>query len=267
VALSIPLVLAMTFAAMYYFDIGLHKTSLGALVIALGLLVDDAIIAVEMMAVKLEEGFDRMQAASFAYSTTAFPMLSGTLITAAGFLPIATAKSSTGEYTIAIFQVTVIALLLSWAAAVLFVPLLGYLLLPEKGLSGNGAVHDEHAVYHTRFYQRRPRHRQFCVRQRWLTIAVTVADLRRQRGAVQQGAPAVLSRLDPPRTAGGSEAAGRRVDRADRVAAKRLEAVLGKGSTVWTASRPTSAAARRDSSCRWTSNCPPRVLPVRVEHP
>ena len=174
VALSIPLVLAMTFAAMYYFDIGLHKTSLGALVIALGLLVDDAIIAVEMMAVKLEEGFDRIQAASFAYSTTAFPMLSGTLITAAGFLPIATAKSSTGEYTVAIFQVTVIALLLSWAAAVLFVPLLGYLLLPEKGLSENGVVHDEHAVYNTRFYNRIRALVQFCVRRRWLTIATTV---------------------------------------------------------------------------------------------
>ena len=174
VALSIPLVLAMTFAAMNVFDIGLHKTSLGALVIALGLLVDDAIIAVEMMAVKLEEGFDRIQAASFAYATTAFPMLSGTLITAAGFLPIATARSSTGEYTIAIFQVTVIALLLSWAAAVLFVPLLGYWLLPEKGPSGHAPEHDEHAVYQTRFYRGVRATVGFCVRQRWLTLAVTV---------------------------------------------------------------------------------------------
>ena len=175
VALSIPLVLAMTFAVMYYFDIGLHKTSLGALVVALGLLVDDAIIAVEMMAVKLEEGFDRIQAASFAYSTTAFPMLSGTLITAAGFLPIATAKSATGEYTVAIFQVTVIALLLSWAAAVLFVPLLGYVLLPEKGRSADAASHDELSVYHTRFYNRFRALVQFCVRHRWLTIVTTVA--------------------------------------------------------------------------------------------
>jgi multidrug efflux pump len=173
VALSIPLVLAMTFAAMSVFDIGLHKTSLGALVIALGLLVDDAIIAAEMMAVKLEEGFDRLQAASFTYSTTAFPMLSGTLITAAGFLPIATARSSTGEYTIAIFQVTVIALLLSWAAAVLFVPLLGYWLLPEKGPAGHGPVHDGQAVYHTRFYRGVRATVGFCVRQRWLTLAVT----------------------------------------------------------------------------------------------
>ena len=131
VALSIPLVLAMTFAAMRYFDIGLHKISLGALILALGLLVDDAIIAVEMMAVKMEQGLDRLSAASFAYTSTAFPMLTGTLITAAGFLPIATAQSGTGEYTRSIFQVVTIALLLSWIAAVVFIPYLGSWLLPD----------------------------------------------------------------------------------------------------------------------------------------
>ena len=131
VALSIPLVLAMTFAAMYYFDIGLHKISLGALILALGLLVDDAIIAVEMMAVKMEQGLDRLSAASFAYTSTAFPMLTGTLVTAAGFLPIATAQSGTGEYTRSIFQVVTIALLLSWIAAVVFIPYLGDQLLPD----------------------------------------------------------------------------------------------------------------------------------------
>jgi len=131
VALSIPLVLAMTFATMYYFGIGLHKISLGALILALGLLVDDAIIAVEMMAMKMEQGFDRLSAASFAYTSTAFPMLTGTLITAAGFLPIATANSSTGEYTRSIFQVVTIALLLSWIVAVIFIPFLGYRLLPD----------------------------------------------------------------------------------------------------------------------------------------
>ena len=131
VALSIPLVLAMTFAAMYYFGIGLHKISLGALILALGLLVDDAIIAVEMMAVKMEQGLDRLSAASFAYSSTAFPMLTGTLVTAAGFLPIATAQSGTGEYTRSIFQVVTIALLLSWIAAVVFIPYLGDRLLPD----------------------------------------------------------------------------------------------------------------------------------------
>jgi multidrug efflux pump len=131
VALSIPLVLAMTFATMYYFGIGLHKISLGALILALGLLVDDAIIAVEMMAIKMEQGFDRLSAAAFAYTSTAFPMLTGTLITAAGFLPIATANSSTGEYTRSIFQVVTIALLLSWIVAVIFIPFLGYRLLPD----------------------------------------------------------------------------------------------------------------------------------------
>ena len=131
VAVSIPLVLAMTFAAMDYFDIGLHKISLGALVLGLGLLVDDAIIAVEMMAIKMEQGMDRVSAAGFAYTSTAFPMLTGTLVTAAGFLPIATARSGTGEYTRAIFEVVTIALLLSWIAAVVFIPYLGFKLLPD----------------------------------------------------------------------------------------------------------------------------------------
>jgi multidrug efflux pump len=107
VALSIPLVLAATFLFMRITsDIGLHKISLGALMLALGLLVDDAIIAVEMMVVKMEQGWDRFKAASFAYTSTAFPMLTGTLVTVAGFLPIATAESTTGEYTRSIFQVT-----------------------------------------------------------------------------------------------------------------------------------------------------------------
>lgn len=131
VAFSIPLVLAMTFAGMQFFDVGLHKISLGALILALGLLVDDAIIAVEMMAIKMEQGYSRLKAAGFAWTSTAFPMLTGTLITAAGFLPIATAASSTGEYTRSIFQVVTIALVVSWIAAVLFVPYLGDKLLPD----------------------------------------------------------------------------------------------------------------------------------------
>src|SRR6185437_2526368 len=130
--LSIPLVLAMTFAAMKYFGIDLHKISLGALVLALGLLVDDAIIAVEMMAIKMEQGLSRAEAAAFAYTSTAFPMLTGTLVTAAGFLPIATAKSGTGEYTRSIFEVVALALLISWLAAVMLIPYLGYKLLPER---------------------------------------------------------------------------------------------------------------------------------------
>ncbi|KFN49167.1 efflux RND transporter permease subunit [Arenimonas composti] len=173
VALSIPLVLAMTFATMSFFGIGLHKISLGALVLALGLLVDDAIIAVEMMAVKMEQGFDRLRAAAFAYRTTAFPMLTGTLVTAAGFLPIATAASSTGEYTRSLFQVVIIALLLSWIVAVVFVPYLGDRLLPAP------AAHDDegkaHDPYASRFYQRFRGWVAWCVRWRRTVIAVTVA--------------------------------------------------------------------------------------------
>jgi hypothetical protein len=112
VGITIPLVLAVTFLAMNYWGIGLHKISLGSLIIALGLLVDDAIIAVEMMVRKMEEGYDKVRAATFAYEITAMPMLTGTLITAAGFLPIGMAKSVTGEYTFAIFAVTVIALVI-----------------------------------------------------------------------------------------------------------------------------------------------------------
>ncbi|HZP11168.1 MAG TPA: efflux RND transporter permease subunit [Nevskiaceae bacterium] len=175
VALSIPLVMGMTFASMRYFGIDLHKISLGSLVLALGLLVDDAIIAVEMMAVKLEQGLSRVRAAAFAYTSTAFPMLSGTLVTAAGFLPIATAASSTGEYTRSIFQVVTIALLLSWIAAVMFVPLLGYRLLPEKGLSGDAHAHDEHAIYNTPFYARFRGIVTWCVDHRWKVIALTIA--------------------------------------------------------------------------------------------
>ena len=131
VALSIPLVLAATFLFMSLLGVGLHKISLGALILSLGLLVDDAIIAVEMMAIKMEQGWDRMRAASFAYTSTAFPMLTGTIITAAGFLPIATAKSGTGEYTRSIFQVTSLALIISWFAAVIFIPYFGYKFLPD----------------------------------------------------------------------------------------------------------------------------------------
>ena len=127
VGITIPLVLAVTFLAMNYFGIGLHKISLGSLIIALGLLVDDAIIAVEMMVHKMEEGYDKVRAATFAYELTAMPMLTGTLITAAGFLPIGMAKSMTGEYTFAIFAVTVVALLVSWVASVYFCALFGSL--------------------------------------------------------------------------------------------------------------------------------------------
>ncbi|EJM51690.1 efflux RND transporter permease subunit [Pseudomonas sp. GM48] len=175
VALAIPLVLAMTFACMYYLGIGLHKISLGALVLALGLLVDDAIIAVEMMAIKMEQGFDRVKAASYAWTSTAFPMLTGTLITAAGFLPIATAQSGTGEYTRSIFEVVTIALLASWVAAVVFVPYLGEKLLPDLAkihAAKHGAGQPD--PYGTPFYQRVRRLVEWCVHWRKTVIMATV---------------------------------------------------------------------------------------------
>ena len=213
VALSIPLVLAATFLFMYVFDVGLHKISLGALILALGLLVDDAIIAVEMMAIKMEQGWDRARAASFAYTSTAFPMLTGTLVTAAGFLPIGLAKSGTGEYTRSIFQVTSLALIISWFAAVIFIPYLGYHFLPDyrdgvpvvtprmrrianwlaaipfigarlaQSIAPAGAVeahamhagsHAEHDVYNTPFYARFRKWVAWCVTNRKSVIAITV---------------------------------------------------------------------------------------------
>jgi multidrug efflux pump len=171
VGITIPLVLAMTFLAMYYFGIGLHKISLGSLIIALGLLVDDAIIAVEMMVRKMEEGFDKVRAATYAYDVTAMPMLTGTLITAAGFLPIGLAKSVTGEYTFAIFAVTVIALLLSWWVSVFFVPYLGTLFLKVKPHQ-EGELPAE--LFDSPFYVRFRKMVNWCVQHRWLTIGATV---------------------------------------------------------------------------------------------
>ena len=167
VALVIPLVLAATFLGMAIFGIDLHRVSTGALVIALGLLVDDAMIAVEMMTRKIEEGFDKFRAATFAYTSTAFPMLTGTLITAAGFLPIATAKSTTGEYTFAIFAVVTMALLISWVMAVTAAPFIGSYLLKEKPGSG-------HEVFDTRFYRALRALIERCMRHRWLTLLATV---------------------------------------------------------------------------------------------
>ncbi len=199
VAITIPVVLASTFLVMYLNGIGLHKISLGALILALGLLVDDAIIAVEMMSSKMEQGWDRVKAASFAYHSTAMPMLTGTLVTVAGFLPIATAASSTGEYTRSIFQVSAIALIISWFAAVIFVPYLGYHLLPDylseqavqdsrlkawikarfnlkSGLHQNAIPQNHHHdIYNSRFYRTFRALVTACVRYRKTVIAITLA--------------------------------------------------------------------------------------------
>jgi multidrug efflux pump len=171
VMLCIPLVLAITFVCMQIFGIDFHRISLGALIISLGLLVDDAIIAVEMMQVKMEQGFDRFSAASFAYTSTAFPMLTGTLITAAGFVPVGFAKSAAGEYTFSIFAVVTISLLVSWGVAVIFTPFIGYKLLPDPkpGKHGHG---DE--VYQRGIYRFVRPVIEWCVRRRWIVIAATI---------------------------------------------------------------------------------------------
>ena len=171
VGITIPLVLAITFVTMFYWGVGLHKISLGALIIALGLLVDDAIIAVEMMVRKLEEGHDKLHAATFAYEVTSMPMLTGTLITAVGFLPIALARSAVGEYTFAIFAVTAAALVISWLVSVYFVPYLGALLLRTRPASAGEA----HELFDSPFYSRFRKLVRWCVVHRWITILLTIA--------------------------------------------------------------------------------------------
>ena len=201
VVIAIPFVLAATAWLMKSFDVGLHKVSLGTLILSLGLLVDDAIIAIEMMKVKMEQGWDRTKAAAFAYSNTAFPMLTGTLVTTAGFLPIALAQSGTGEYTRSIFEVSAISLLLSWLAAVTVIPLLGYYLLPAEHGAGTATAPEwwrrflpkraagpvvpsqpklslthggEPDIYATPFYDRLRRLIDWCVHHRFVVLIVTV---------------------------------------------------------------------------------------------
>src|SRR6202000_60368 len=171
VALSVPLVLAIVFIGMIAMALDLHRITLGALIIALGLLVDDAIIAVEMMVVKMEQGWDRMRAASFAWESTAFPMLTGTLVTAAGFLPIGFANSAVGEYAGGIFWIVAIALIASWFVAVLFTPYIGVKLLPDIAVHHN---HDPHAIYETRLYRALRGVIQWCVEHRLKVVVATI---------------------------------------------------------------------------------------------
>jgi multidrug efflux pump subunit AcrB len=172
VAASVPLVLSIVFIVMEAMGLALHRITLGALIIALGLLVDDAIIAVEMMVVKMEQGWDRIKAASFAWESTAFPMLTGTLVTAAGFLPIGFANSAVGEYAGGIFWIVGIALVASWFVAVIFTPYIGVKLLPDIKVHHN---HDPHAIYETRVYRALRSVIQWCVNHRVKTVLATVA--------------------------------------------------------------------------------------------
>ena len=180
VALSVPLVLAIVLLVMYGAGLDLHRITLGALIIALGLLVDDAIIAIEMMVVKMEQGWDRVRAATYAWTSTAFPMLTGTLVTAAGFLPVGFANSSTGEYAGGIFWVVGLALIASWFVAVLFTPYLGMKLLPDfakkhaEDAAAGHAHRDPEAVYDTRIYRALRHVIDLCLRWRKTVVAVTV---------------------------------------------------------------------------------------------
>lgn len=169
VALTIPLVLAATFLVMSLMEFDLQRISLGALIIALGLLVDDAMIAVEMMERKLEEGLDKLSAASFAYNSTAFPMLTGTLITVAGFIPVGFAASQAGEYVSSLFWVVGISLIVSWIAAVYFTPWIGYALLKPKPTAETGY----HDAYDSRFYRALRAMVEWCVRRRRVVVGAT----------------------------------------------------------------------------------------------
>jgi multidrug efflux pump len=175
VAASVPLVLALVAIVMMAMGWNLDRISLGALIIALGLLVDDAIIAVEMMVVKIEQGWDRVRAATFAYTSTAFPMLTGTLVTVAGFMPVGFAKSISGEYAGGIFWVVGVALIASWFVAVVFTPYLGVVLLP-KVMKAHGGAHPSlsHDPYARPLYDRLRRAVGWCVAHRWWVLGATV---------------------------------------------------------------------------------------------
>ena len=171
VALCIPLVIMGVFVLMKIFGIDLHKVSLGALIIALGLLVDDAIIVIEMMIVKLEQGWSRIEAACYTYTSTAMPRLTGALITCAGFIPIGFCKGSAGEYTGSLFFVVTIALLLSWVVACVVTPLLGYNLVKVSSAS----MTPGQDVYDTKFYRKFKQILTWCLFHRRFVLGVTVA--------------------------------------------------------------------------------------------
>ncbi|MBA9034072.1 efflux RND transporter permease subunit [Rhizobium leguminosarum] len=166
VAIAIPLVLAITFMVMFYTGISLQRISLGALIIALGLLVDDAMIAVEMMVARLEAGDSLTKAATYVYTSTAFPMLTGTLVTVAGFIPVAFNKSNAGEFTFTLFVVIAVSLVVSWVVAVVFTPLIGVTILPK--------TMKKHSEHKGRFAKAFSNVLQFCLRWRWMTIIATV---------------------------------------------------------------------------------------------
>ena len=172
VALSVPLVLSIALVVMNAIGMNLDRISLGALILALGLLVDDAIIAVEMMAVKMEEGWGRVDAATFAWTSTAFPMLSGTLITVVGFLPVGFARSAAGEYAGGIFWVVGIALIASWFVAVVFTPHIGVILLPDFHKKPG---EEHHVPFQSPFHRTLRSIIRVCVRRPLYVVSITFA--------------------------------------------------------------------------------------------
>lgn len=225
VAMSIPLVLAIVFMAMEAMDISLQRISLGALIIALGLLVDDAMITIEMMISKIEEGMEKIKAATFAYTSTAFPMLTGTLITILGFLPIGFAENNTGQYTFSLFAVIAVALVASWFVAVIFAPVIGLSLLPSHMKAHSAAGPG-------RFMRAFARLLGFSMRHRWLTIAASIAAFAASlygMGFVQQqffpasNRPELLVTMTLPKTASIA---------ATEAEAQRLEKVLADDSDI-----------------------------------
>lgn len=234
VALSVPLVLGIVFTVMLMMGLDLHRVTLGALIIALGLLVDDAIIAVEMMVVKMEQGFDRAHAASFAWQSTAFPMLTGTLVTAAGFLPVGFAASATGEYAGGIFWVVAIALLASWVVAVVFTPYLGVKLLPNFKVHHAGDPDD---IYHTPLYRRLRAAIGWCVRHRVWVVAGTVAVF----VLAVAGFGRVAQQFFPVS------------DRAELFVQLRMPEGTAIGATLDTAKRAEALLAGDDDAATWTT--------------
>jgi multidrug efflux pump subunit AcrB len=250
VACSIPLVLAMVFVFMEYSGITMQRISLGALIIALGLLVDDAMITVEMMVTRLEMGETKEQAATFAYTSTAFPMLTGTLVTVAGFVPIGLNASSAGEYTFTLFAVIAVAMLVSWVVAVLFAPVIGVHILsanvkPHEGEPGRiGRAFNGGLLW--------------CMRNRWWAIGITVLlfvlavfcmRFVQNQFFPSSDRPEILVDLNLPQNAS-IEETRKAVDRSKP---------RSRTTRTSCAGAPTSARARSVSTCPSTSNCRTRT--------
>ena len=254
VAAAVPLTLAAVFVVMAATGKDFDRITLGSLILALGLLVDDAIIAIEMMVVKMEEGYDRISAAAYAWSHTAAPMLAGTLVTAIGFMPNGFARSTAGEYTSNMFWIVGIALIASWVVAVVFTPYLGVKLLPNiEKLEGG-----HEAIYNTPHYNRFRQLLASVIRRKWLVAGSVVGAFVVAVLGMGSGQEAVLSDLRSTGGAGRSADAVRHFDRADECRQREGRGVAGASSRKPRSLPPTSDRARRASISPWRRSCPIR---------